>query len=300
MTPHPKLDQLEVFVTVVEQGSFSAASRVLHRSQPVISYTIANLETQLGMTLFLRGKTRRPQLTDAGRSVLEDARRMLADLDRMRARVRALTEGLEGDLGIAFTALVPMDFVVEVLHAFHHQFPTVSLHVTVGTLGVVMDALTSGRATVGFGGTMSTAGDRIVFDRIGSSRMVPVAAPTHPLGAFGRQLDPEDVRNHTQLVVYDASGLTKGRDFNVFSLRTWRVSDNATKLLFIRGGLGWGGLAQSWVQKDLDNGQLARLDFPAFGSGDSPIYAIHHTARPPGPAARWLVSELRAKLSRPA
>ncbi len=74
MQPHPTLDQLQVFLTVVEKGSFSAASRALNRTQSVISYTIANLETQLGVALFVRSGTRRPQLTEAGKSVLEDAR----------------------------------------------------------------------------------------------------------------------------------------------------------------------------------------------------------------------------------
>lgn len=47
----PTLDQLKVFITVVETGSFAAASRKLNRATSVISYTIANLEAQLGVTL---------------------------------------------------------------------------------------------------------------------------------------------------------------------------------------------------------------------------------------------------------
>jgi DNA-binding transcriptional LysR family regulator len=185
-----------------------------------------------------------------------------------------------------------------VLRAFRSQFPTVSLNVTVGTLGIVMDAVMNGKAAVGFGGAMTTNNSRVVFERIGQSAMIPVAAPEHPLGMLRQALTHADVRDETQLVVYDASGLTKGRDFNVFSLRTWRVSDNATKLLFIRGGLGWGGLPASLVQDDLANGLLVRLQFPAFDQGEYPIYAIHNVANPPGPAARWLTSEVRAKFSR--
>jgi len=297
MQPHPTLDQLQVFLTVAEQGSFSAASRALHRTQSVISYTIANLETQLGVDLFSRSGTKRPQLTEAGKSVLEDARRMLGNLDVLRARVRALNEGLEAELAVAMSGIVPSEIVVKVLQAFRSQFPTVSLNVTVGTLGIVMDALVNGRVAVGFGGAMSTLNDRVVFDRVGQSAMIPVAAPDHPLGTLRRTLTHADVRDHTQVVVYDASGLTKGRDFNVFSLKTWRVSDNATKLLFIRGGLGWGGLPASMVRDDLASGRLVDLQLPAFDQGEHPIYAIHTAAHPPGPAARWLISEFRAQFS---
>lgn len=298
MKSHPTLDQLQVFLTTVEKGSFSAASRALNRTQSVVSYTIANLEAQLGVELFTRTGTKRPQLTEAGRSVLEDARRLLGDLDLMRVRVRALNCGLEAELGVAISGIVPSEIVVDVLRAFRSHFPTVSLSVTVGTLGIVMDSVMNGTAVVGFGGAMTTSNDRIVFERIGQSAMILVAAPDHPLGMLGRPLTHADVRDETQLVVYDASGLTKGRDFNVFSLKTWRVSDNATKHLFIRGGLGWGGLPASLVQDDLANGCLVRLQFPAFNQGEYPIYAIHNGANPPGPAARWLTSEVRARFLR--
>ncbi|MBP2448036.1 LysR family transcriptional regulator [Rhizobium leguminosarum] len=297
MQPHPTLDQLQVFLTVVEKGSFSAASRTLNRTQSVVSYTIANLEAQLRVTLFSRSGTKRPQLTEAGRSVVEDARRLLGDLDLMRARVQALSDGLEAELNVAMSAIVPSDIVVEVLRAFRSHYPTVSLNVTVGTLGIVMDAVINGRAVVGFGGAMATRNDQIVFERIGQSAMIPVAAPDHPLGKLRRIMTLADVRDETQLVVYDASGLTKGRDFNVFSLKTWRVSDNATKHLFIRGALGWGGLPASLVRDDLADGRLVHLQFPIFDQGEYPIHVIRNVANPPGPAARWLTAELQARLS---
>lgn len=297
MQPHPTLDQLQVFLTVVEKGSFSAASRALNRTQSVVSYTIANLEAQLRVALFSRSGTRRPELTDAGRSVVEDARRLLGDLDLMRARVQALSDGLEAELNVAMSSIVPSDVVVEVLRAFRNHYPTVSLKVTAGTPVIVMDEVIHGRAVVGFGGTMAVKNDQIVFERIGQTAMVPVAAPDHLLATLRRPLTLADVRDETQLVVFDASGTAKGRDFNVFSLKTWRVSDNATKHLFILGGLGWGGLPASVVKDDLAAGRLVRLQFSAFDQGELPIHAVRNVANPPGPAARWLTAAFQARLS---
>ena len=62
----PSLDQLRVFLAVVETGSFAAAGRRLDRATSAVSYTIANLETQLGIALFDRERTRKPALTEAG------------------------------------------------------------------------------------------------------------------------------------------------------------------------------------------------------------------------------------------
>ena len=62
----PSFDQLRVFLTVVETGSFAAAGRKLGQATSAISYTIANLELQLGVPLFDRDRTRKPTLTEAG------------------------------------------------------------------------------------------------------------------------------------------------------------------------------------------------------------------------------------------
>ncbi len=95
MDANPTLDQLQVFLTVAETGSFSAASRALNRAQSVVSYTIANLEAQLEVSLFERNGVRQPRLTDEGRAMLEDARRIVAGLQEMRARAKGLKQGLE-------------------------------------------------------------------------------------------------------------------------------------------------------------------------------------------------------------
>ncbi|RUY37564.1 LysR family transcriptional regulator, partial [Mesorhizobium sp. M7A.F.Ca.CA.002.07.1.1] len=132
MQPNPTLDQLQIFVTVAEAGSFSAAGRKLNRAQSVISYGIANLEAQLGLKLFEREGTREPQLTEIGRAMLEDARRMIGVLQRIRSRVdRQRDLGLE-PLVVAVDATLPSPVLVRVLKAFEAQFPTVMLRLHIG------------------------------------------------------------------------------------------------------------------------------------------------------------------------
>jgi len=96
-TGTPTLDQLHVLATVAESGSFSATARHLNRAQSVISYTIANLEVQLGLPLFTRDG-HRPVLTEAGRALVADARRVGLLVDELRARAAALRRGLEAEL----------------------------------------------------------------------------------------------------------------------------------------------------------------------------------------------------------
>ena len=80
MQANPTLDQMQILVAVADTGSFSAAGRRLNRAQSVISYSIANLEAQLGLKLFEREGTREPTLTTEGTAMLPDARRMVGVL----------------------------------------------------------------------------------------------------------------------------------------------------------------------------------------------------------------------------
>ena len=81
------LDQLRTFIAAADEGSFSAAGRRLGRAQSVVSQTMANLESQLGVRLFERSG-RYPVLTAEGRTLLADARAVIADVDSMKASRR--------------------------------------------------------------------------------------------------------------------------------------------------------------------------------------------------------------------
>ena len=297
MQANPTLDQLQVFLAVADAGSFSAASRSLNRAQSVISYTIANLEAQLEVTLFDRNGSRQPKLTDAGKAMLPDARRIVADLEVMRARAKGMKGGLEAEVSIAISVMVPSEVVVDVLRRFRATYPSVSLRLEVGELGSVMGLVANGSAQIGVGGAVARPADTLTVEKIGNSFMAPVAAADHPLAALNRPLTLADVRDEIQLVVTDSSDLTKGRDFNVLSYRTWRVSDVATKHQLIRGGLGWGGLPVPLIRDDLASGALVRLDLDAYEQGYYAIYAIRRTATALGPAAHWLIEAFRQRLA---
>src|ERR1700730_11915977 len=122
----PTLDQLRVFLAVAEAGSFSRAANALRRAQWVVSYTIANLEAQLGCALFERAR-RRPVLTEAGRAMLTEARRVDLLMRELTARAAGLTGGLEGEVSLAGDVMYPSAQLVPVLQAFAAPFTTAAL-----------------------------------------------------------------------------------------------------------------------------------------------------------------------------
>lgn len=294
MQPNPTLDQLQILVAVADTGSFSAAGRKLNRAQSVISYGIANLEAQLGLKLFEREGTREPQLTEIGRAMLEDARRMVGVLQSIRSRVDGHHQGLEAEVALSVDATLPSPVLVRVLKAFEAQFPTVMLRLHIGSLGLIPDHVVSGQSDLGIGGLLGEVDVHLV--RIGFMSIVLAAAPSHPLARLPKPVALEDAREHTQLVVTDQSERTKGRDFGVFAYRTWRLTDVRTKHTLMREGLGWGGLPRWLIADDLASGRLVELDLEPYSEVRSSLYAMHRNDSSPKPAAAWLIEQFKRQL----
>ena len=254
----PTLDQLRIFLAVVDEGSFNGAARKLNRAVSVISYGIVNLETQLGVSLFEREGSKKPKLTEAGQAVLSEARTIANDVDGLRAKVRGLLEGLEPEVSLAVDVLIPSRRVAAILREFQFAFPTVALRLHVEALGAIAALVTDGTAQLGIGGPIIAEDPS--FERVlaGTVELVPVAAPTHALAQMENPA-PGAARNYIQLVLTDRSPLTEGRDFGVMGSRSWRLADLGAKHALLLEGIGWGNMPREMVQADLDSGRLVEL-----------------------------------------
>jgi DNA-binding transcriptional LysR family regulator len=290
----PTLDQLRVFQTVVEVGSFAGAARKLGRATSVISYSISNLETQLGVLLFDRQSTRKPRLTEAGRAVLSEANAISNRISGLRARVRGLQQGLEGEINLVLDVMLPATRVVDALKAFRAEFPTVSLRLYMEALGAVTQMVRDRKATIGVCGPLDAEVAGLERIGVGSVLLIPVAAPEHPLARAGRNALGAG-RDHIQLVLTDRSPLTQGQDLGVVGTQTWRLADLGSKHMLLKEGIGWGYMPEPMVQKDVEQGGLVHLDMPELRSGSIRLYAIYRTDTPPGPAGSWLIARFAAQ-----
>jgi DNA-binding transcriptional LysR family regulator len=289
----PTLDQLRIFLSVVEAGGFSAAARKLGRATSVISYSIANLEDQLGLELFDRRSTKTPQLTDAGRAVLADACTISHGVGDLLARARGLASGLEAEVTLVVDVMLPTAKLVEVLDAFQSAYATVALRLHAEALGAVTQMVLSKTADVGIAGPVASDSQMLTVRQIGTVKLVPVAAPSHPLGQHRNATQIAAVRNHVQLVLTDRSDLTKGQEFGVMSTRTWRLADLGAKHALLLAGVGWGSMPEPMVRDDLDAGRLVRLDIDTWETVTYPFQAIHRADMALGPAANWLIERFK-------
>ena len=289
----PTFDQLRIFLTIVDTGSFAAAGRKLNRAVSVISYGIANLEAQLGVLLFEREGTRKPQLTVAGRALLAEARSIAHGMDGLRAKVKGLLDGLEAEVNLAVDVMLPAERLGKVLRAFAKEFPTVQLRLHAEALGAIVAMVLDRGAVIGISGPLSAGVEGIESMSAGLVPMVPVAAPDHPLGRM-EAIAPGAGRDYTQLVLTDRSRFTEGRDFSVASPKTWRLADLGAKHALLREGIGWGNMPLPMIEADLVAGTLVRLAMPDHPGGTYRFSGIWRRDTPPGPAASWLLEQFVA------
>jgi LysR family transcriptional regulator, cyn operon transcriptional activator len=142
------LQQLAFFIAAAEHGSFTAAADALHLARPSVSEQIANLESELGVSLFIRAG-RRLQLTDAGLLLRPEAERTLAaaseaaDVVRRARELRGGTASL-GTFSTAHHLLLPA-----LVEAFARRHPRVAIRVVGENSVQIADAVRAGRLEAG-------------------------------------------------------------------------------------------------------------------------------------------------------
>lgn len=295
------LDQLRTFIAAVDEGSFSAAARRLNRVQSAVSGWVSSLEGQIGVVLFDRSG-RYPKLTPEGVLLLADARNIVSGVDTMKARARLMSAGLEAELSVVMDVFFPTALVSAAAKAFVSRFPLTPLRLFVEGLGAGYQPVLDGRCSLGILAPLAVEFPSLSSESIGQVPLVTVAAPDHPLASFKRRIPKAALAKHVQLVLTDRSELSAGRDFGVKSASTWRLADLSTKHAFLRDGVGWGNMPMHMVQGDLASGALVSLDVEdMLPAGFSlTMAAFRRASEPPGPAARWLVDDLKARFAHDA
>ncbi len=289
------LDQLQVFAAVVDTGSFSAAARRMNRAQSAVTYAVQKLEEQVGGSLFDRAGYR-PALSDTGRALLPRVRRILEEAAALDAQARSIAGGLEPELSIVVDSMFPMEMLTSALADFHARYPTVPPRLYVETLGAAVERIVGGSADLGVVTEFAASGPGLERDAVAEVDLVAVAAPDHPLAELKGELEPDDMRNHVQLVLTDRSSLTAGRDHGVYASTTWRIADLGAKHEMLRAGLGWGSLPGHMACDDVAEGRLVRLS-PSRWDGGSGMPRLRMVVarrgdRALGPAGGWLWERL--------
>ncbi len=148
-SPPFELRHLRSFLAVAEELHFGRAALRLGIAQPPLSQQIQQLEERIGARLFERTQ-RKVELSDAGRVLVEEARRILSAVDNAAVAVRRAARGETGQLRIAFAATVMFHALPRIVRAFREQFPGVYLDLREMASGAQLAALRAGDLDIGF------------------------------------------------------------------------------------------------------------------------------------------------------
>lgn len=253
--PKSTLEQWQVLQAIVECGGYAQAAEALHRSQSSVSYMVAKLQEQLGVTL-LEIDGRRARLTANGEALLHRARELLGDAFQLEQLAGSLGDGWEPQVGIAVDSLFPTDLLIQALRDFEPvaRHTRVTLEETI--LSGSEDALLEQRVDIAI---VSRIPPGFLGDALMDIGFVAVAHPCHPLHALGRELEADDLSRHLHIVVRD-SGTASPRDLGwLNSTQRWTVTSPHTRLEMLSGGLGFGWVAEHKLQPQLEQGLLKPL-----------------------------------------
>jgi DNA-binding transcriptional LysR family regulator len=242
-----ELRHLRYFVAVAEELHFHRAATRLHISQPPLSQQIRALERELGVTLLARNR-RRVALTAAGAGFLEDARAILASVDRAADRARAIARGSQGTLSIGFVGSAMFSPTLpDMLREFRAGHPDVDLVLRELPTTAQLSALASGELDVGvIRGPVELAelDGQLELMTVQRERLVAAVPADHRL-ASRRRLRAEELRGESFVILArrEAPGLYAGlaaamREAGGLPEDVLEVAEMQTIISLVAGGFG--------------------------------------------------------------
>jgi DNA-binding transcriptional LysR family regulator len=251
------LDALQVLDAIDRRGSFAAAADELHRVPSAVTYSVKQLEEALGIALFDRGG-HRAVLTDAGRELLSEGRRLLRAAADLECRVQQVAKGWEAELRIAVDTVVGIDRLYGVIGEFYRENSGTRLRIGQEVLGGTWDALESGRAdlAIAASGDMP-AGRSFALQPLGRVEMVFVAAPFHALAREREPIASYAIQAQRAISIADSSRLLPPRTVGLLSGQdALTVPSMEAKAAALVAGLGVGWLPRWIAEREREAGRL--------------------------------------------
>jgi DNA-binding transcriptional LysR family regulator len=194
---------LETFLRAAETLSFSEAAKQLHITQPTISRHIKLLETELGVDLFDRGAAKL-QLTEAGRSLLPWARKLIQDSNELQEMASSLQSGVAGHLRIACSTTAGKYILPQLAARFCRRHPGVRVSILACTPDRAIPQLIEGEANLAVV-SFEPAGDSLERQVFIEDLITLIAPANHPL-AFRRAIEPDELLNESIIIRESTSG----------------------------------------------------------------------------------------------
>jgi DNA-binding transcriptional LysR family regulator len=290
-----ELRHLQHFVAVAEDQHFTRAAERLMVSQSGLSASIRALERELRAPLFVR-TTRRVTLTEAGRALLAEAERILAQVRAAHEAVAAVQGVVRGTLAVGTEQCIAGVNVAGMLAAFRRRHPDVEIRLRQSGSGVLAEEVSAGRLDLAFAYRTQADSDQLRSVPLAGESMYVLCHPDHRLAAAAAALTPADVADEVFVDFHPDWGPRRATDaaFAVAGARrtvSLEVNDVHSLLDLVDENLGIAVVPRHFRHK-----RQALTALPLKGAGEV-TYETVALLPPPqatSPAARALMALLEA------
>lgn len=297
---NPAMDllQLEHFLAVVDEGSFTRAAERVGRTQSAISQSVKKLEETIGAPVFARDTAERA-LTPAGKVLAEHARRMLRVRDEAIRSLDDLKRLVAGSVSVAAHESAAVYLLPGPMKAYLRQHPDIQVNIHRGSLDEIPRQVLDREIDLGFVKDEPFVRE-LTTVQIHADRLMVIAPPSHALARRGpaharvtlRELSAEPFVLHHQCAATTARIL---RTFEAhgetcrIAARLWSF-ENVKQ--FVREDVGLAVVPRVCVRQELADGTLVEIPVPELEI-PRPTRMIYRDDPSLSPAARALVDIIR-------
>lgn len=217
------LRQLQYFVAAAEAGSITLAAEQIHISQPSISGAISQLETELGVTLFIRRYSQGLSLTPVGKRIYSEAKAMLEVGEKLYEAANQAGKELHGAISVGcLVTLAPM-LIPELCHRFSMKHKNIEMEIVEGSQDHLIEMVRRGELDI-FLSYLMHIPDDIRFETLISLPPCVLLPVSHPLASRSKIL-MEELRDEPYIML----DLPFSRDYFLSLFSMARVSPKITR-----------------------------------------------------------------------
>lgn len=231
-------EQLLMFQTVMETGSFSAAARKLGKVPSAVSMSIANLEIDLNLNLFDR-IGREPIPTDAAKVLYEKTQLLLIEMNQWKQHAHALSNGLESTLNIVVVSELLHTNWTDYITLLEQNFPSLAINLVSAPQEDALQMLLDQSAQLALMFEREQLDSREQFVELKREALIPVISINHPIAQLNK-VSFEQMVQTRQIVVASRDNTIKPE--LLFSKEYWRTDNHHSACMMIVRNLGWGVL----------------------------------------------------------
>src|SRR5881409_2699528 len=287
------LTNLKTFVAVAEHRHFARAASVCNVSQPAVSHQIAQLELEVGAKLLNR-TARRVTLTVAGEVLLEEARQILAAVDRARERMHGVTTGAVGRIRLGATATPGLYLLPPLLAKYRGEHESYDLRFEIGPIHAIAERVARNDLDMAIVTGVLPSGE-LQARSLSQDELVIIAPPNSPL-TRARALKPNQLDAETWLLREEGSDTRRQtvmwwHRHRVAPTRTMTFDNPDAVKRAVMAGLGVAMVSRLTIAEDLASRRVAVVPVKT-GLPTREFLVIDHPQKHHGAACRAMLQLL--------